>query len=310
MRITHLNGLRALEATLRCGTFTAAANELGVTVAAIGQQLRGLEEYLGLQLFERLPSGARPTAESRAVAARLTAGFAQIEDALADLRRTRDGHHITVTATYHFLDHWLSPRLPALYAEYPEISIGFQTSDRMVDLSAENIDMAVRFSREVTPGCVARDLFHSCYFPVCSPQFALKHALTPDTRDLTGVPLLLLHEVTKDPEWLDWPRWMNHFGLSAGSTASTSQVAGHAAAIAGSGLVLLGLSEAFNDLRDGRLVAPFGPKFIRRFSHKFRLIWLETRRPNQAMQIFIDWIEKERETYLVEASRLLGIEIT
>ena len=62
MKLSHLNGLRALEATLRKGTFSAAAKELGVTVAAIGQQLRNLEEYLGVTLFERLPRapGRRP----------------------------------------------------------------------------------------------------------------------------------------------------------------------------------------------------------------------------------------------------------
>ena len=56
MKLSHLNGLRALEATLRNGTFTKAAEELGVTVAAIGQQIRALEDYLGLKLRQKSPA--------------------------------------------------------------------------------------------------------------------------------------------------------------------------------------------------------------------------------------------------------------
>ena len=99
MKLSHLNALRALEATLRCGTFSAAADELGVTVGAIGQQLRGLEDYLGLRLFDRLPSGVRPTVEAREVAEQLTMGFGAVDEALAQLRGS--GHALVEEISCH-----------------------------------------------------------------------------------------------------------------------------------------------------------------------------------------------------------------
>lgn len=78
MRISHLNALRALEATLRLGSFTKASQELGITPAAVGQRVRLLEEYLGVVLFERSGAGIRPTTKAQEVEKKLTEGFINI----------------------------------------------------------------------------------------------------------------------------------------------------------------------------------------------------------------------------------------
>ena len=180
MKLSHLNGLRALEATLRKGTFSAAAKELGVTVAAIGQQLRNLEAYLGVTLFERLPSGARPTPEARLVAERLTAGFSHIEDVLTELRAGNDGRRLSLTMTHMFFEDWMSQRLPRFYALNPTTEVKIDTSDHFVDLAAENVDMAIRFSAEPGPAYETLDLHLSCYFPACTPDFADAHKISPE----------------------------------------------------------------------------------------------------------------------------------
>lgn len=306
MRVSHLNALRALEATLRLGSFSAAARELGVTVAAIGQQLRGLEDYLGLKLFDRLPSGARPTPQARAVAERLTAGFSSVEAALTELRSGRDGRQLAVSLTYHYLDHWLSNRLPKFYAACPDIEVKVEASDTLVDLRAENLDMAIRFSREAGPGFATLDICHGFYLPVCTPDFALNHGLGPGTRDVTGVPLFILYDRTTDPEWLGWPAWLQDFGLASRDAIGGQRTTGHNTAVSGSGLVLTGLTEAFNDLQEGRLIAPLGPRVMRQGSYMYRVVWPEARRPNRAMRAFLDWIAAERDAYLAEASGLLG----
>jgi len=309
VKLSHLNGLRALEATLRRGTFSAAAEELGVTVAAIGQQLRVLEDYLGIRLFDRLPSGAKPTPEAREVAQRLTAGFAQLEDAMAGLRGARDGRTLSLSLTYHCLDHWLSPRLPRLYAMHSDMEIRISAGDRIVDLLSENVDMAIRFSRDAGPGNQAIELFHGCYFPVCTAEFAAAHALTPDCRNLSGVPLFVLYDTTTDPDWDDWSTWIKQFGMTAGEMPAACRTTGQLTALSGAGLVITGLTEAFNDLRSGRLVAPFGSRVIRRSTYKYLLVWPAVRRRNRAMQAFCDWIAGERDRYLNEASELLGLEL-
>lgn len=309
MKLSHLNALRALEATLRKGTFSAAADELGVTVAAIGQQLRGLEKYLDIKLFDRLPSGAQPTPAARAVAQRLTAGLSQIEDVLAELRASRDGRRLSLTTTYHFFDDWLSSRLPHFYALNNSVEIRIDTSDRLVDLVSENIDMAIRFSREPGAGHEALDLYGGCYFPVCSPEFAAAHRLTPDCRDLTGVALYILQEATTDPAWIGWPEWMRKFGVQKTDTMPAKRTTGRSTAVSGAGLVLIGLTEAFNDLADGRLVAPLGTWAVSRSSYKYRLIWPTGRSSSPAMRAFRRWIIEEKDAFVLEASRILGTEI-
>lgn len=309
MKLSHLNALRALEATLRRGTFSAAADELGVTVAAIGQQLRGLEGYLGLKLFDRLPTGARPTAEARAVAERLTAGFGIIDETLAELRAERDGRQLSLSLTYHFLDFWLSPRLPRFYAAHPEIEMRVEPSDRLVDLMSENVDVAIRFSREPGRELDALDIYHGCYFPACSPEFAAAHGLTAETRDLTGVPLFKIYDRMTDPAWIDWPAWIDTYGMTCREPVPAGRTTGNGTAASGAGLVLTGITAAFTDLRDGRLVAPLGPRVVRRYSYMYRLVWPNTRRPSRVMRAFLDWITTERDEYLAIASALLGVEV-
>ena len=309
MKLSHLNGLRALEATLRKGTFSAAADELGVTVAAIGQQLRGLEKYLGIRLFDRLPTGARPTPEARVVAERLTAGFSQVEEVLSELRTGREGRRLSLSMTYHFFEDWMSPRLPHFYALNNAVEVKIDTSDRLVDLAAENIDMAIRFSSEPGPEHEALDLYRNCFFPVCSPDFAAAHGLDPGCRDLTGVPLFVQQEVTTDPEWLGWPEWMNRFGIEKNDATATQHTAGRATAISGTGLVLVTLTQAFNELVDGRLIVPLGNRAILPSSYKYRLVWPAVRSLTRAMRAFRDWTATERDQFIGEVSRLIGVEI-
>ncbi len=102
MRVTHLNGFRALEVTLRTGSFRAAANELGVTTAAVGQQIRTLEEYLGRRLFLRTSTGVRPTDLARGVEQKLTSSFSMIEDVSSQLKDEQSKNRLAVTLPSSF----------------------------------------------------------------------------------------------------------------------------------------------------------------------------------------------------------------
>ena len=212
--------------------------------------------------------------------------------------------------SHHFFDQWLSPRLPKFYAAHPGTELHVETSDRFVDLRAENIDMAFRFSGEAGAGNASIDLYQGCYFPACSPGFAAEHNLTTETRDLTGVPLFVLHETTTDPAWIAWPKWLERFGYHKRDPMPASRVTGRSTAAKGEGLVLLGLTEAFNDLADGRLVAPLGPAVVLRYSYTYRLVWPAGRIGSRPAREFQRWIARERVEFLSEASRLLGVELS
>ena len=309
MKLSHLNGLRALEATLRTGTFSAAADELGVTVAAVGQQIRGLEAYLGRKLFDRLPSGARPTTSALTIATRLTTGFAQIDEVLSELAGMRSATRLKIAATHFILDDWLGSRLPEFHRLHPQIEIIWDVGDTFVDLFHSDIDLAIRFSAEPGPEFEFDGLHKSRFMPVCTPDFARIHGLGPETRDLTGVPLYQIRDATTDPAWVGWPILLKRFGMTKGDRGPIQQVSSHEVALSGAALVLSGLTESLNDLRQGRLVAPFGPGFVFPSTYRYRLIRPAGRSLTRAMRQFQTWIKQERDLLLADAKTVLGIDL-
>jgi len=306
MKLSHLNGLRALEATLRNGTFTAAADELGVTVAAIGQQIRGLEDFLDLKLFERLPSGARPTEAAISVATRLTVGFTHIDDALKNLAKSKKTATLRIAMSHFMLDDWLAERMPEFHRAHPAVEVRYDIREEYVDLHSDEADLAIRFSPQPGPEYDYEHLHYGCFAPLCTPEFAATHDLRPDQRDLTGVPLYQFHDVTTDPEWVGWPELVARHGITKNDPGPIQQISGYRVALAGEGLVLCGLTESFNDLRDGRLIAPMGPDFVSQFSYGYRLVWPAGRQLTHPMRAFRSWILTERDKFIREASRLLG----
>ena len=309
MKLSYLNGLRALEACLRCGSFTAAADEIGVTVAAVGQQIRGLEDYLGVRLFDRKPSGVVPTEAALKVASRLTNGFTQIGEAMEELRTDGQTNKLKISLSHYILDDFLARRLPSLHSIAPEVELTYDTREEFVDLHNSDVDMAIRFSPEPGPEFQFVPLFKGCFMPVCTPEFAEKHRLSPDTRDLTGVPLFQLHDVTSDPEWVDWQEILKRHNIKKNDPGPVHMMSGYRVVLSGEGLLLTGLTESFSDLAEGRVIAPLGPNLVTHLSYGYRLGWPAGRRLTRPMKLFHDWLLDECDTYLKEASEILGLEL-
>lgn len=309
MKLSHLNGLRALEATLRNGTFSAAAEELGVTVAAIGQQIRGLEEYLAIKLFDRLPSGAVPTEAARAVASQLTVGFAQIEDALGTLAAPRRAEKLRIATFKWFHEDWLTDRMPGFYGNCSEVEVAFDLSDRFVDLVRGEADMAVRVGNSGGAELRREHLFFGGYMPLCTPEFAARHGLDESSTDLTGVPLMRFAPTSGDPVIVGWQELMKLRGLTHRDPAPPDRIAGVKAATSGQGLVLCGLVSSFSALRSGQLVAPLGRRLYTPYSQAYTLVWSTGRSLTPAMRSFRDWILGQSSSFLLEASEVVGLEL-
>jgi LysR family glycine cleavage system transcriptional activator len=128
MNVAHLNALRALEASLRCGSFRAASVELRVTPAAVGQQIRVLEDYLGHKLFLRTTKGATPTADAEAVADRLTASLSAIEGVLEQLSRRKQPNRIAITLPASFAENWFTRHIAEFYQQHSEIDLRLDAS--------------------------------------------------------------------------------------------------------------------------------------------------------------------------------------
>ena len=170
-RLAHLNALRAFEATARLGSYVRAANELAVTPAAVGQQVRMLEEHFGSALFERKGRKLVLTEAARAVLPNIKDAFDRLAQAADHLRETRHADLVTITLPRSFTAKWLIPRIEAFSMAHPEVDLRLDTTDRLVDLLRENVTLGIRYGSGRYPGLDATLLMADEVFPVCSPSF-------------------------------------------------------------------------------------------------------------------------------------------
>ena len=146
MKRTHLplNGLRVLDAAARHLSFTKAADELAVTPAAVGQQIRALEDVLGLVLFRRTPKGLELTIEAANGLDELRAGFLQFEESVRAMQSGQSSNFLTIAAPRDFTAKWLTARLAHYGADNPDLSFTLIIADDEIDFSEANLDIAIR----------------------------------------------------------------------------------------------------------------------------------------------------------------------
>jgi len=306
MRTPHLNGLRAFETALRTGNFASAGRELGVTAAAVGQRISSLEDYLGCKLFERHPTGVVPTAAALRVQDRLTAGMSILSDVVDQLRlQVQD--RVAVTLPESFAENWLTLRLSDFYRGNAGIDLRLDSTNRQVDLFQEDFDFAIRYAAPPEDNLASIELFDDCVLPVCNPVFAAEFGLSPGTHVLDGVPLIHLVDRTPDPDWPDWPRWADAFGVDLGDLPRGPRFShfnsGLRAAVAGQGLVLCGIVEAFHAIEDGQLVVPFGFEWRCQTSYRYWLVHVKGRCLSRIQRQFVAWIEEVAQRFRQDVSR-------
>ncbi|WP_137699385.1 LysR substrate-binding domain-containing protein [Marimonas lutisalis] len=310
MHLSHLNALRALDATLRHGSFSLAANELGITPAAVGQRVRSLELYLGKSLFIRSSAGIEPTEGALRVQDLLEDGFARLAQAFEQLKPNDAAGRLRITLPESFSENWLSPMLVEFHLQYPDADFYFDPSNRDIDLVREDYDLAIRYGPTRDTVLEERVLFGDFVAPVCSPAFADQHGLGPDARSLKGVPLIHVTNRTKDPGWLDFQAWGDAFGfdrdhLNHGVRISKTGSGLQAAAV-GQGLALCGVVEAFHALKAGALILPFGPSMMCRTKYAYRLLWARSRANSDLRALFVEWIADKSDRFVGELDAYLA----
>jgi LysR family glycine cleavage system transcriptional activator len=266
MRAPHnLNALRAFEAVARHLSYTAAAAELNVTPAAVGQLVRGLESYLDVELFHRSSSGPSRlilTDAARAALPDLQGGFDLLSNAVERLRASKSRIAFTLTAPPAFADKWLLARVERFQRRHPYYDLRIDTSPQLVDFTAARIDIGIRYGAGVWPNLVSTFLLRDEFFPVCSPTLLRgRHALkTP--ADLRHHALIHDMSMSDSGVFPTWRSWLLHAGqrdvvdTDRGLRLNDSALA-FQAAISGNGVALGRTTLVERDLAEGRLVKPF-----------------------------------------------------
>ncbi len=263
MRLPSLNALRAFEAVARHLSLTRAAEELHVTPAAVSHQIKALEADLGLPLLRRARREFFLTEAAQAGLPALREAFDLLGEAVERMRSERPDRLLTISVLPSFAVSWLVPRLSRFKAQHPEIDVRLDTTDRVVDLRREAIDLGIRFGAGDYPGLQVDRLLDEEIFPVCSPALLDgPHPLrTPE--DLRHHTLLHVDWTPFIEETSDWKLWLMAAGLEQVVDVSRGPRFSHTnlalqAATHGQGVVIGSRALAEDDLAAGRLVRPFG----------------------------------------------------
>ncbi|QDL56485.1 transcriptional regulator GcvA [Rhodoferax aquaticus] len=263
-RLPPLNAIRAFEAAARHGSFTKAAVELYVTQGAVSHQVKLLEQWLGLPLFERFGHSLTLTAQGRSYLPALSKALDAVASATERLGADVLAGPLRVTVLPSLASKWLMPRLGAFQTQYPEIDLHISTSAELHDFSADAFDVGIRSGLGRWAGLRADLIAHEALTPVLSPKLAATHALQVPA-DLAS--FTLLHDQPRDL----WPRWLNRVGaheINAAQGLSFSDAAlVLQAAVDGHGIAMGRVFLAANDLAAGRLVQPFPQTLANDFSY-------------------------------------------
>lgn len=261
----HLNALRAFEASARHQSFSAAAVELNVTPAAVGQLVRTLEDWLGTPLFVRINSGkARlsPTEVAERALPDIRAGFDRLALGMERLHEGSASGILTVTVSPAFAAKWLLPRIDRFQAACPDIDVRLDTNHKSVDFAAQRIDIGVRYGMGEWPGLKADKLMDEEAFPVCSPELLRQRRQLRKPGDLTRE--TLIHDLTMAGHsgFPTWEEWMKKAGVDEATTIRRGMQINNSAAvlqaaIEGHGIALARSIMARDDLSSGRLVRLF-----------------------------------------------------
>ena len=258
-----LNALRAFEATARLGSLSAAADELCVTHGAVSRQVKLLEDWAGVAVFERIGRRLRLTEAGQAYRTALGGAFDTVAAASGRLRQVgRAAQPLTVNALPTFAMRWLLPRLAGFQRRHPDIELRLITSDEPVErLAPGACDVAIRRRVGAWPAGFSAEAFLAEHeIPVCAPAL-LKRAPIARPQDLAQQTLL---HADKRPG--AWTRWLAAAGVPEVEHRAPRQRFDHfyltlQAAADGLGVALGPLPIVLDDLAAGRLVAPLrGPR--------------------------------------------------
>src|SRR5688572_16078162 len=204
MSLPPLAAIRVFEAAARHLSFTRAANELGMTQAAVSYQIKVLEERVGGPLFLRRPRDVVLTEAGQRLAPEVSRAFDVLRDAFGDLAEREQGTLI-VNTMHTFAAQWLAPRLGTFQLLHPQMAVRLETTQRLVDFAQEEVDVVIRAGKGKWPGLVTHRLLDVRFTPMLSPKLAASVGGIREPADLLKLPLL-------DPTDIWWVDWLNEYG--------------------------------------------------------------------------------------------------
>jgi LysR family glycine cleavage system transcriptional activator len=285
-----LNAIRAFEAAARRGSFAEAAADLHVTHWAIGKQIRLLEEWLGVPLFERRGRGIALTDEGSDLLANASTALSLLAQSIDKLRRPgarrRISGMVRVNVQPSFALRWLFPRLPDFQELHPNVTVQVSTTSRKLRSIGTTFDVSVRTGHAKSKGLRSEFLLSDRRLPVCRPDLLRKRPIESphDLRRHT-----LLHSLTTRSAWSCWLAEVGIPRLAPSRELEFEHVYLQLEAAAnGLGVALASLPLVEGDIAAGRVVCPIAaPEW---HTTPYELVINEDRAADVAVQAFRKWL--------------------
>jgi LysR family glycine cleavage system transcriptional activator len=259
-----LNAVRVFEAVAAQRSFSAAADALHVTTAAVSMQIKSLEQYLQVRLFRRNRRDVQLTAEGESLLPFVRRGLDELELGFRAVKSARGGT-LVISVLASFLQRWFLPRLPAFRETHPKIDLQIRASAAMADFARDDVHVAIRFGRGGWSRVHAEQLMDEWLVAVCTPKLLKRYGRLRGPGHTGDYPLL---HSSSEP----WDLWLT--GNDEGKelwpvtgTAFDDSVAVAHAAEQGQGLALVRWSLAADQIAAGHVVLahPHALRFARSY---------------------------------------------
>ncbi|TGU91158.1 transcriptional regulator GcvA [Mesorhizobium sp. M00.F.Ca.ET.151.01.1.1] len=290
--------LRTLEAAARHLNFTRAADELGLTPAAVSHQIKEIEDQLGMVLFTRTSRTIRLTEAGTVLYEAAIDTLDLLGRAVMRARKMARGtEFLKVTLDAQFAAKWLMRRVENFRKLRPGIELRFDIAYGLRDFDLDDVDVGIRFGAGKYPGLCAHRLFDNIIIPVCSPGLLASGPPLREPRDLFNHTLAHIEWARQGVTWPNWRMWMaaagiNDFDDSRTVVFGTSTDAVQAA-LDGNAVALADFAMVANDLSEGRLVRPFELSIRVAPEFAYFLVYPQATAEDPRIVAFREWILEE-----------------
>lgn len=272
------------------GSIKAAAQALNVTSGAVSQQIRLLEDRVGMPLFTRERSGLRLTEAGASVHPALLQAFEQIQETLLSLEQAKSWQTLTVSTVATFAASWLVPRLGRFNQRYPHIEVRVEATSAIADMRRDRVDVALRHGLGVYPNLHVTHLMAPVLVPVASPALVPANVVLTQPQDCLEYPLL------HDADRADWPLWLSAHGVGSDPRAERGSAFEDdflliRAAEAGQGLALVPVEYAKEEIAAGRLVQVLDKPWPARFA--YYVVTRPEAMQRDEVKAFVEWVIEE-----------------
>ncbi|WP_051326420.1 LysR substrate-binding domain-containing protein [Aliagarivorans taiwanensis] len=292
-RLPPLQSLYYFYVAASLGSFKQAAQALFVSSAAVSQQIRSLESWLDMSLFERGHREVTLTAVGKQLLAHTEKGFHHIERGIAELRGDPEPGKLAISTLASFAHQWLIPRLGEFQQLNPDLQVLLQTAEEKVDFSRQPIDLCVRFSPAPSTGLFCEELMNDVLYPVAHPMYLQQHGIE-GLGDLARA--TLLEDTLPD---MSWQGWFDAVGERCGPPQASLRYQGSQLQVEGAlavqGVALVRHSLAWRYVKQGTLVI-VGDKMVRS-RYRYYMVAPEVAMRRDKNRRFCGWLQQQADAF-------------